>query len=215
MNYLRAIAGFLCLCTVAGCTSSVSQQETVKGVEGMRQSEAVVKTIMERRSIRKYKPQPVEREKMQTIVECGVNAPNAMNRQPWEVRVVDNPDFINGVTELYKKEQPKVAEDPNFKNMFRNAPTVVFIGRDVQSGSAEFDCGLLSENMMLAAQSMGIGSCCLGSPAAFMRSPAAAEYLKKLGFSEGYELLYCIAFGYPDEAPAAKPRDLTKIKFVE
>lgn len=215
MNYLRAIAGFLCLCTVAGCTSSVSQQETVKGVEGMSQSEAVVKTIMERRSIRKYKPQPVEREKMQTIVECGVNAPNAMNRQPWEVRVVDNPDFINGVTELYKKEQPKVAEDPNFKNMFRNAPTVVFIGRDVQSGSAEFDCGLLSENMMLAAQSMGIGSCCLGSPAAFMRSPAAAEYLKKLGFSEGYELLYCIAFGYPDEAPAAKPRDLTRIKFVE
>ncbi len=215
MNYLRAIAGFLCLCTVAGCTSSVSQQETVKGVEGMSQSEAVVKTIMERRSIRKYKPQSVEREKMQTIVECGVNAPNAMNRQPWEVRVVDNPDFINGVTELYKKEQPKVAEDPNFKNMFRNAPTVVFIGRDVQSGSAEFDCGLLSENMMLAAQSMGIGSCCLGSPAAFMRSPAAAEYLKKLGFSEGYELLYCIAFGYPDEAPAAKPRDLTKIKFVE
>lgn len=215
MNYLRAIAGFLCLCTVAGCTSSVSQQETVKGVEGMSQSEAVVKTIMERRSIRKYKPQPVEREKMQTIVECGVNAPNAMNRQPWEVRVVDNPDFINGVTELYKKEQPKVAEDPNFKNMFRNAPTVVFVGRDVQSGSAEFDCGLLSENMMLAAQSMGIGSCCLGSPAAFMRSPAAAEYLKQLGFSEGYELLYCIAFGYPDEAPAAKPRDLTKIKFVE
>lgn len=215
MNYLRAIAGFLCLCTVAGCTSSVSQQETVKSVEGMSQSEAVVKTIMERRSIRKYKPQPVEREKMQTIVECGVNAPNAMNRQPWEVRVVDNPDFINGVTELYKKEQPKVAEDPNFKNMFRNAPTVVFVGRDVQSGSAEFDCGLLSENMMLAAQSMGIGSCCLGSPAAFMRSPAAAEYLKQLGFSEGYELLYCIAFGYPDEAPAAKPRDLTKIKFVE
>ena len=215
MNYLRAIAGFLCLCTVAGCTSSVSQQETVKGVEGMSQSEAVVKTIMERRSIRKYKPQPVEREKMQTIVECGVNAPNAMNRQPWEIRVVDNPDFINGVTELYKKEQPKVAEDPNFKNMFRNAPTVVFVGRDVQSGSAEFDCGLLSENMMLAAQSMGIGSCCLGSPAAFMRSPAAAEYLKQLGFSEGYELLYCIAFGDPDEAPAAKPRDLTKIKFVE
>lgn len=215
MNYLRAIAGFLCLCTVAGCTSSVSQQETVKGVEGMSQSEAVVKTIMERRSIRKYKPQPVEREKMQTIVECGVNAPNAMNRQPWEIRVVDNSDFINGVTELYKKEQPKAAEDPNFKNMFRNAPTVVFVGRDVQSGSAEFDCGLLSENMMLAAQSMGIGSCCLGSPAAFMRSPAAAEYLKKLGFSEGYELLYCIAFGYPDEAPAAKPRDLTRIKFVE
>lgn len=195
-----------------GNQSNAQTEQASVGTDSVNQ---VVETILARRSVRKYKPQPVEREKMQTIVECGVNAPNAMNRQPWEIRVVDNPDFINGVTELYKKEQPKVAEDPNFKNMFRNAPTVVFIGRDVQSGSAEFDCGLLSENMMLAAQSMGIGSCCLGSPAAFMRSPAAAEYLKQLGFSEGYELLYCIAFGYPDEAPAAKPRDLTKIKFVE
>lgn len=195
-----------------GNQSNAQTEQASVGTDSVNQ---VVETILARRSVRKYKPQPVEREKMQTIVECGVNAPNAMNRQPWEIRVVDNPDFINGVTELYKKEQPKVAEDPNFKNMFRNAPTVVFVGRDVQSGSAEFDCGLLSENMMLAAQSMGIGSCCLGSPAAFMRSPAAAEYLKQLGFSEGYELLYCIAFGYPDEAPAAKPRDLTKIKFVE
>ena len=195
-----------------GNQSNVQTEQALVATDSVNQ---VIETILARRSVRKYKPQPVEREKMQTIVECGVNAPNAMNRQPWEIRVVDNPDFINGVTELYKKEQPKVAEDPNFKNMFRNAPTVVFVGRDVQSGSAEFDCGLLSENMMLAAQSMGIGSCCLGSPAAFMRSPAAAEYLKQLGFSEGYELLYCIAFGYPDEAPAAKPRDLTKIKFVE
>lgn len=195
-----------------GNQSNAQTEQASVGTDSVNQ---VVETILARRSVRKYKPQPVEREKMQTIVECGVNAPNAMNRQPWEIRVVDNPDFINGVTELYKKEQPKVTEDPNFKNMFRNAPTVVFVGRDVQSGSAEFDCGLLSENMMLAAQSMGIGSCCLGSPAAFMRSPAAAEYLKQLGFSEGYELLYCIAFGYPDEAPAAKPRDLTKIKFVE
>ena len=48
-----------------------------------------------------------------------------------------------------------------------------------------------------------------------MRSPVAAEYLKRLEFSEGYELLYCIAFGYPDETPAAKPRDAAKAKFVE
>lgn len=48
-----------------------------------------------------------------------------------------------------------------------------------------------------------------------MRSPEAAEYLQKLGFSEGYELLYCIGFGYPDETPAAKPRDAAKVKFVE
>ena len=172
----------------------------------------VVETIMTRRSVRQYKPQAVEREKMQTIVECGINAPNAMNKQPWEVRVVDNADYINGVTELYKKANPKAAEDPAFKNMFRNAPTVVFIGHDTKSESSPFDCGLLAENMMISAWSMGIGSCCLGSPARFMKTPEAAEYLQKLGFSEGYELLYCIGFGYPDEAPAAKPREAAKVK---
>ena len=175
----------------------------------------VVETIMTRRSVRQYKPQAVEREKMQTIVECGINAPNAMNKQPWEVRVVDNADYINGVTELYKKANPKAAEDPAFKNIFRNAPTVVFIGHDTESESSPFDCGLLAENMMISAWSMGIGSCCLGSPARFMKTPEAAEYLQKLGFSEGYELLYCIGFGYPDEAPAAKPREAVKVKFVE
>ena len=175
----------------------------------------VVETIMTRRSVRQYKPQAVEREKMQTIVECGINAPNAMNKQPWEVRVVANADYINGVTELYKKANPKAAEDPAFKNMFRNAPTVVFIGHDTESESSPFDCGLLAENMMISAWSMGIGSCCLGSPARFMKTPEAAEYLQKLGFSEGYELLYCIGFGYPDEAPAAKPREAAKVKFVE
>ena len=43
---------------------------------------------------------------------------------------------------------------------------------------------------------MGIGSCCLGGPVRFMKSPAAAEYMKQLGFSEGYELLYAIAFKF-------------------
>lgn len=208
-----------CVCSLISCGQSAQKDTTKAGTEEAVQSvqveNSVVETIMTRRSIRQYKPQAVEREKMQTIVECGINAPNAMNRQAWEVRVVDNADYINGVTELYKKANPKAAEDPTFKNMFRNAPTVVFIGRDTQSESSPFDCGLLAENMMISAWSMGIGSCCLGTPARFMRSPEAAEYLQKLGFSEGYELLYCIGFGYPDETPAAKPRDAAKVKFVE
>lgn len=45
--------------------------------------------------------------------------------------------------------------------------------------------------------------------------PAAADYLKRLDFPEGYQLLYCIAFGYPDEAPAAKPRKTEKIRFID
>lgn len=148
-------------------------------------------------------------------MECGINAPNGMNKQSWEVRVVDNPEFINGLTEIFKKENPKAAERPGFQNMFNNAPTVVFIANDPAYDMSQIDCGLLGENMILSAWSMGIGSCCLGGPVRFMKSPATAEYMKQLGFSEGYELLYAIAFGYPDEMPAAKPREVSKVKFVD
>ena len=203
------------LLPLMACGGENQQTQATAEVAQDSAKNQVVETIMTRRSIRQYKPEAVEREKMQTIVECGINAPNAMNRQPWEVRVVDNPDYINGVTELYKKANPQAAADSTFRNMFRNAPTVVFIGHDTKSESSPFDCGLLAENMMLSAWSMGIGSCCLGSPARFMMTPEAAEYLKKLNFSEGYELLYCIGFGYPDETPAAKPRETSKVQFVE
>ena len=203
------------LLPLMACGGGNQQTQATAEVAQDSAKNQVVETIMTRRSIRQYKPEAVEREKMQTIVECGINAPNAMNRQPWEVRVVDNPGYINGVTELYKKANPQAAADSTFRNMFRNAPTVVFIGHDTKSESSPFDCGLLAENMMLSAWSMGIGSCCLGSPARFMMTPEAAEYLKKLNFSEGYELLYCIGFGYPDETPAAKPRETSKIQFVE
>lgn len=215
MKDLKQAVFAVLLLPLMACGGGAQQQAPAETSAQDSLKNQVVETIMTRRSIRQYKPQIVEREKMQTIVECGINAPNAMNKQPWEVRVVDNADYINGVTELYKKANPKAAEDPTFKNMFRNAPTVVFIGHDTTSQSSPFDCGLLAENMMISAWSMGIGSCCLGTPARFMRSPEAAEYLQKLGFSEGYELLYCIGFGYPDEAPAAKPREAAKVKFVE
>ena len=206
-------AGMFVLCS---CTSQGSQQkEVVTDSVSVSQVDPVIETIMSRRSIRKYKPEAVEREKMQTIVECGINAPNGMNKQSWEVRVVDNPEFINGLTEIFKKENPKAAERPGFQNMFNNAPTVVFIANDPAYDMSQIDCGLLGENMILSAWSMGIGSCCLGGPVCFMKSPAAAEYMKKLGFSEGYELLYAIAFGYPDEMPAAKPREVSKVKFVD
>lgn len=176
----------------------------------------VIETIMSRRSVRKYLPQPVNRDTMQVILDCGINAPNGQNKQSWAIRVVDNPEFINGLTEVYKKANPKVAEDPNFRNMFRNAPTVVFIANDTSYDFSQVDCGLLGENMVLSAWSMGIGSCCLGSPIRFMKTnPEAAEYLKRLNIPEGYDLLYCIAFGYPDESPAAKPRDASKVMFVE
>ena len=211
MKAVRIILGAVCACSLWSCTAPVQQE--AKSADDKNE---VIETIMTRRSVRKYKPQPVGRDTMEVILECGINAPNAINKQAWEVRVVDNPEFINGMTEVFKKVNPKMAEDPNFKNMFRNAPTVAFIANDTTFAFSPVDCGLLVENMMLSAWSMGIGSVCLGSSAHFINTtPEAAEYLKQLGFSENYKPLICIGFGYPDEAPAAKPRDKGKVKFVD
>ena len=205
-------AGLLCLSSCGGQTQQ-SQPAAANEADSTNQ---VIETIMARRSVRKYLPQPVNRDTMQVILDCGINAPNGQNKQSWTIRVVDNPEFINGLTEVYKKANPKAAEDPNFRNMFRNAPTVVFIANDIAYDFSQVDCGLLGENMILSAWSMGIGSCCLGGPIRFMKTdPGAAEYLKRLNIPEGYDLLYCIAFGYPDESPAAKPRDASKVMFVE
>lgn len=201
------IASSLCSCTPNAATASTEQTADT--------TNHVIETIMARRSIRQYKPQPVNRDTLQLILKCGINAPNGQHKESWQVRVVDNPDFINGLTEIYKKENPKAAERPGFKNIFNNAPTVVFIAYDTSYDLSQIDCGLMGENIILAAQSMGIGSCCLGAPIRFMNSPAAAEYLKKLDLPKTHKLLYAIALGYPDEAPAAKPRDMSKVKFIE
>jgi len=211
MNALKYFWGALCALSFIGCSVPASQE--VNAGEGKN---PVIETIMSRRSVRKYQPQAVNRDTMQLIVECGINAPNAINRQAWEIRIVDNPAVIQKLTDLYVKENPKEAENPNFKNMFRNAPTVAFIANDTSFAYSPVDCGLMAENMILSAWSMGIGSCCLGGPARFMKSNAEAnEYLKQMGFSENYELLLCIGFGYPAETPAAKPRDVSKVKFMD
>ncbi len=179
----------------------------------------VIENIMARRSVRAYKEQAVPRELLEQVVECGINAPNAMNAQQWEVRVVKSKAWIDKATEAYKQSvkgtpAEKMVADPSFKNMFRNAPAVIFIGHKPSKYTA-VDCGLMAENMMLAAQSLGLGTVCMASPVMFLTQAAGAEFFSSLSFSEGYEPLICIGIGYADEAPAAKPRNKDVIKYIE
>lgn len=211
MKQFKILLGLALACSMFSC--SVPTQQEAKADEGKNE---VIETIMTRRSVRKYQPQAVNRDTMQIILNCGINAPNAINRQAWEVRVLDNPETIQKLTELYVKENPKEAENTNFRNMFRNAPTIAFIANDTTFAYSPVDCGLMAENMILSAWSMGIGSCCLGGPARFMKANLEAnEILKQMGFSENYDLLLCIGFGYPAETPAAKPREVAKVKFLD
>ena len=101
-----------------------------------------------------------------------------------------------------------------FKNIFRNAPAVIFVGAPEGVFAGE-NVGCLAQNIMLAATELELGTCFLGSVQMMFAEPALAEYLSTLQFSEGYRLRYALAVGYPDEEPEAKPRDMSKIRFVE
>lgn len=177
----------------------------------------VVRTIMARRSVRRYKDKAVEHEKLALVAKCGINAPSAMNKQTWAVRVVESKEFIEATTRVFEKENPKmVNRDAHFKNMYRNAPNIIVVACPDDDDYAELNAGLMGENMMLAAQSLGLGTCCLGSAARFLEeSEGCRELVKRLNIPKGYEICYVLAVGYPDEAPEAKPRDEGKVEFIE
>lgn len=183
------------------------------------EAEAVDNVIMSRRSIRNYKQIPVSRDTMQVILKAGINAPNGQNRQSWEIRVVDNPDTMSEIKAAMSAANPDV---PMAGDSFRNAPVMAFIAADKSYDFSLLECGMLSENMVLSAWSMGVGSICLGSPVRFLdgsesirSNPEIRKVMDKLGFSEGYQLVLCVGFGYPLESPDAKPRDESKFRFVD
>ena len=206
MKTSKAVIAGACLAMAVACNQT-PQQEV--------ETNAVVETIMSRRSIRNYKQIPVGRDTLNAIMECGINAPNGQNKQSWEVRVVDNPELMAEMSKAMGDAHPDIPGG-FAKDCFRGAPVMTFIARDLSYDFSAYDCGLMAENMMLSATSLGVGSVCLGSPVRFINdNPACAPVLDKLGFSEGYKLALCVGFGYPDETPAAKPRDWGKVKFLD
>ena len=198
------LAGILCLFASMSCNLPVEESS---------ETNAVIENIMSRRSIRKYKAETVDRETLNKIMECGINAPNGQNKQSWEVRIVDNPALLAEMSEAMAAGH----EGMEFaRGCFRGAPVMVFIARDLSYDFSAYDCGLMAQNMMLSAWSLGVGSICLGSPVRFLTdNDICKPYVDRLGFSEGYELCLCVGLGYADEAPDAKPRDASKIRFVE
>lgn len=192
--------------TLMGCAPSAPQEKT---------ENAVIEAIMARRSIRQYHATPVGRDTLMQIMTCGINAANGQNKQSWEVRIVDNPTTMAQIQDLMAAGNAEL--DPAMvKGCMRGAPVMVFIARDLNYDFSAYDCGLLAGNILLSAQSMGVGSIVLGSPVRFINDAVnSADILHILGYSENYELCLCVGLGYAAEAPDAKPRDINKVQFVD
>src|SRR5574344_471813 len=213
MNKMKKLfLGLAAALMLTACNEN-RQSETAATVDS---ASVVTDLMMSRRSIRAYKDSTISRDTLNEILKCGIHAPNGQNLQSYEIRVIDSPALIDSITQAVVKDNPKIAERKGFKNIFVTAPCVICIANNTEYDMSQIDCGLLGENIILSAWDKGIGSCCLGSSARWiLDSPSAKPYLDRMAFSKGYQLLYCIALGYPDEAPAAKPRTMDKIKYME
>lgn len=178
--------------------------------------------LMNRRSIRSYKPEQIKEEELDTILRAGIHAPSAMNQQSWHITVIQNRDMINRINETCRQlflnsgndAFKQRAANPDF-NLFYNAPTLVIISGDEKAIAPQVDCALAGENMLLAAASLGVGSCWIGV-AEFLFGTEAGKKLKgELGIPEGYKPFYSLIFGYnAGDAPEAAARKENNINYI-
>ena len=167
-----------------------------------------MKTILERRSYKMFDGRPIGDEELETIVTAGLYAPTGMNGQPWHFTVIKSPEMLERIGEALKKipmGPPPGAFPPGMPtDPMRNAPVLILVcGRDSHM-TAQEDCILATENMYLAAQSLGIGS---GWHHAFVKdffTRPETQDLKAELVPEGYTVYSASFFGYP--APPLKDR---------
>lgn len=161
----------------------------------------VLNAIRNRRSIRRYKPGQITDGELQAILDAGIDAPSAMNEQPWRFVAIQNPAVMEKVIGLIRSELSHESSP------FYGAPTLVLVFSDSRAISPVSDASLAIENILLAAASVGVGSCWINCVIDLFRSAKGRGFQKELGVPEGYQCVGSVVLGYPDEAPAAKPRN--------
>lgn len=168
----------------------------------------VLRAIFERRSVRDYKDEPVSDDLIRKLIRAGVQAPSAANKQPWRFVVVKDKQMMKRLSdkakELWVDESRKssnpdlirmaqMVSRPDF-NIFFDAPLLIMIFSHPDAFSPHYDCSLAAGNMMLAAGSLGLGSCWIGLAAPVER---VATMMRELGVPEGHRLIAPLIFGYP------------------
>lgn len=175
-----------------------------------------LQTIYERRAVRKYKGDKVEKLQIQEVLRAAAMAPSAINQQPWKFYVVSNREKLA----VYATETLKAAdkvyhdlllgllneEDP----IFHGAPVAIFITGPKNNPWAGLDIGLCAQNLMLAAKSLGLDTCPVGL-ARFIENTAVYPELH-IPDSESIQL--AIVLGYGDEKPEMHERKTDNIYYL-
>ena len=192
----------------------------------------VILAIKNRRTIRKYIDKKVSKENIKKIIEAGTYAPSSHNSQPWNFVVIDNKKKIKELSEDMKlwyrriimlsnmlffnkkiKKELEVAKKRAYADddlFFYNAPVVVLVHAKVGRFTVN-DCSCCAQNMLLAARSLGLGSCWIGlSDIAFNKSKRLCNRWK---IPKENKVIATLIFGYPVKFPKkALPRKEFKVE---
>ena len=185
--------------------------------------------ITQRRSIRKFKPDPLPEETLQVIINAGIQAPSGKNRQPWRFIIVkedQRPAMLSILREgiaKHKAEGDDTGSSEYSANIMESAPVTVFVfnpdglapwlAHSIDQNFTELvdtqSIGAAIQNMLLAAQELGLGSLWICD--VFYAYETLCSWLDEKG-----QMIAAVSFGYPAESPAARPRksysELVKVK---
>lgn len=147
-----------------------------------------LETIFTRRSIRRYTDEPVAEEDLKTILEAAMNAPSANNRQPWQFIVVDDREKLNAIMRIHP-----------YTSMLAQAPLAILVCGDTTVSSAYWDqdCSAATENILLAARALNLGTVWCG---VFPKKERVVGIKALFGIPDHVEPLNIIAVGHSNES---------------
>lgn len=189
----------------------------------------IFETITHRRSIRRFAQEQIKEPSLQLILQAGLYAPSAGGRQG-VIFVVCQDKEVNErlgrikranahprmatATSYVSKEQPSIADDAAITNAFYDAPTVITMFAPKDFLFSKEDCALAAENMMLAADALGIGSCYIGQGWEAFAAPYGQTVLKQWDVPTDHYAVTQLLLGYPREGdphPMPKSRKTGRI----
>lgn len=179
-----------------------------------------LQTIAKRYSCRAYTDQVPDDGAIEAIATAGLQAPSGMNKQPWHLVVVTDKALIadmeaEGMRIIKAMEDQSTYERIMGRGgkLYYNAPVMIFTAIDGGAGS-ELDCGIVTQNMALAATAQGLGSVICGLAAIALSGPKKDDFVSRLGFPEGYRFGSAILIGYPAKQTDPHEPDRAKLSWV-
>ena len=170
---------------------------------------SAIENMLSRRSIRKYKQDPIPEEVLNQILEAGTYAPTGMNKQAPVIIAVTNREMRDRLSRMNAVVMG-TDTDP-----FYGAPVVLVVLANKEVRTAIYDGSLVMGNLMLAAHELGVGSCWIHRAKEVFATEEGKAILKELGIEGDYEGVGNCILGYADcPAPEARPRKENYVYFI-